>query len=489
MWGAPEPSSLVTAGRSTRSDWVEATATLQEIGELMVAMANTAGGTLLIGVDSAGQVSGVDDTEETIDRVIQAALAAEPSLIIPVPRTAVMDKNDIVVVQIPAGLPSVYAFDGRYLQRTEDQNTPLNPRDLRRLMLERGELSFETEVAAGTSRDDLDWDKAADYVKKLRGIGQDNVEEVLIKRGCLTRQSGDLRPTNAGLLLFGKDPQRYIASSEITAVRFAGDTMTDTHTRQDITGTLIDQIRRAETFLFDHLRKAITLEDKMARRENYEYPMEAARELVVNAVAHRDYSIRGDSIRLFVFSNRMEVHSPGGLPGPVTIDNIKDERFSRNPIIVQVLSDLHFIERLGYGVDRVLELMKEQNLNEPEFQERGGGFSVVLHNAAVKPLETITEAESDTQPEIVTFDGSYQGVEINPRQEGALSYLINEGNSRITNSELKALFPDVHPETIRRDLVDLVNKDILVKMGQKRGSYYILKDKSTTPKPETTTDT
>src|SRR5690606_13703805 len=104
------------------------------------------------------------------------------------------------------------------------------------------------------------------------------------------------------------------------------------------------------------------------------------RELVVNAVAHRDYQISGDGIRLFIFSNRMEVTSPGGLPGPVTIDNIKDERFSRNPAIVQVLSDMGFIERLGYGVDRVIDLMRQKRLRAPEFEEKSGGFCVILRN-------------------------------------------------------------------------------------------------------------
>ena len=110
------------------------------------------------------------------------------------------------------------------------------------------------------------------------------------------------------------------------------------------------------------MRRGVELGSKMERREQLEYPMEAARELVVNAVSHRDYSIAGDDIRLFLFRDRMEVSSPGGLPGPVTIDNIKDERFSRNPIIVQVLADMGFIERLGYGVDRVISLMIERNL-------------------------------------------------------------------------------------------------------------------------------
>jgi predicted HTH transcriptional regulator len=100
---------------------------------------------------------------------------------------------------------------------------------------------------------------------------------------------------------------------------------------------------------------------------------------VVNAVAHRDYSLRGDSIRLLMFSDRMEVYSPGRLPGHVTLDNLlKDERFSRNEVIVQVLSDLGFIERLGYGIDRMIAAMQEAGLPAPRFEETAAGFRVTL---------------------------------------------------------------------------------------------------------------
>jgi len=258
----------------------------------------------------------------------------------------------------------------------------------------------------------------------------------------------------------------------MTAVRFASETMSDTFSRQDISGTLPDQIRRAETFLVDHLRKEVTLRETMQREEFYEYPLEAARELVVNAVAHRDYSIRGDNIRIFVFSNRMEVYSPGGLPGPMTLQNLREERFSRNPILVQVLSDMNFIEKLGYGVDRVIDLMTAQNLKPPDFEERSGGFRVTLHNAAIKPLPLRQPRQQE--PEI-RFDGVYEGHEVNPRQEAALVFLHRGSRSRITNSDLKQLFPDIHPETLRRDLADLVEKEIFVKKGQKRGSYYTLR--------------
>lgn len=214
----------------------------------------------------------------------------------------------------------------------------------------------------------------------------------------------------------------------------------------------------------------------MERSERFEYPLEASRELVVNAVAHRDYSIQGDGIRLFIFKDRMEVTSPGLLPGPVTIENIKDERYSRHPVIVQVLSDMGFIERLGYGVDRVIELMSKEALQPPKFIETAGGFRVVLYNQNTQDNEAKSSKKSEKLiPDLAEIIRTYPNIILNPRQEKALIYLHTSGNSRITNSELQKMFPDVHAETIRRDLAALVTNNILRKLGQKRGSFYVLK--------------
>lgn len=476
MSDVSELRKRIRAGRSAALDWLADAAPITELAEIMMAMANGAGGTVLLGVaGEPPQLVGVRSIEKTIDQVLSAALAVDPALILPMPRPLLLEGQQIVAVQIPAGMPHVYALQGRYLKREHLHNIPIKPDELRRMIIERGEISFETEPAFGTTLDDLDWDKARQYVSGLTGMRDNTPEDVLLKRGCLVRREGQLRPTNAGILLFGKDPQRHLRGAEITAARFGGETMSDAFSKQDITGTLPDQIRRAETFLVDHLRKEVLLKHTMERQEHYEYPLEAARELLVNAVAHRDYSISGDSIHLFIYSSRMEVTSPGRLPGPVTVANIKDERFSRNPAVVQVLSDMGFIERLGYGVDRVYELMQRHHLRAPQFVETAGGFRAVLHNqtAPEQPSET-----KKTSPALelasAELRGEYNGIPVNPRQEIALMYLNRDDARRITNSDLQSLCPDVHPETLRRDLADLVTKNILRKLGQKRGSYYVL---------------
>jgi ATP-dependent DNA helicase RecG len=475
---------LIRQGRGTQLDWQPAAVEPHTLAPVLTALANTThGGKVLIGLDGE-TVTGITETVDCVDGVLQAALLAQPRLLIPIPQTTQLDGKTLLVVDVPAGMPNVYALDGRYLIREGTQNVPLHPRDLRRLLIERGEISFETEAAQGGALTDLDWSKIRAYAARS-GISAESetaMQTFLVRRGCLTEVASGLVPTNGGILLFGTDVQSKLRGADITAVRFAGDAMGDTFNRQDIIGTLPDQIRRAETFLRDHLRKGVALQATMERSETFEYPLEAARELVVNAVAHRDYSISGDGIRLYLFRDRMEITSPGLLPGPVTITNIADERFSRNPALVQVLADLGFIERLGYGVDRVIELMRQQSLRAPEFKETDGGFKVVLSNqpemikkAKTSPPPAPTSEPIATPEAVQQFLGDYREIVLNPRQEAALIYLKQSGTSRITNSELQRLYPDVHAETIRRDLSDLVTKNLLVKMGEKRGSYYVLR--------------
>lgn len=432
-----------------------------KLAEMLVAFANADGGTVLVGVDPrSGKPQGLTDPDAALDRALEAALSTDPPLIIPMPRIEELDEEKVLVVTVPPGLPNVYSFRGKYLVRDGRYSRPLEPRQLRRLMMERGAVSFEALVPVGARLDDVDWETAERYLAELGGLPSGSREEALLKRGCLTRSNGELRPTYAGLLLFGCEPQRWVRSSEILVVRYAGRTMADTFVREEIQGTLPEQIRRAEAFVVDNMRRGVKL-SALERVEETEYPVETIREAIVNAVAHRDYQIRGDEIRVLMFSDRIEFYSPGRLPGHITIENLVDERFSRNEAIVQILSDIGFIERLGYGIDRMIRSMAKAGLPAPCFEETVAGFQVTLFGQGAR---LISEGADVLR---------WKHLGLSERQEGALAYLAEKG--RITNREYQQLCPDVSPETIRRDLADLVAKNLLLKIGEKRATYYILK--------------
>lgn len=432
-----------------------------KLAETLVAFANAGGGALYIGIHPrSGQAEGLEKPDLALDRALEGALAADPPLIIPLPEVVDIQGQPVLAVTVPPGLPHVYSFRGKYLVRDGTKNRPLNPRQLRQLMMERGAVSFEALVPEGAGLDDLDWEKIDRYLDEVSGLSSSSRQEALIRRGCLSQTRDGPRPTYAGLLLFGREPQRWVRSSEILVVRYAGRAMGDRFVREEVRGTLPEQIRRVEAFAVDNMRRGVRLKG-LERVEETEYPVEAIREAIVNAVAHRDYQIRGDEIRVLMFSDRIEFYSPGRLPGHITIQNLVDERFSRNEIIVQILSDMRFIERLGYGIDRMIKQMTRMGLPAPRFEETAAGFQVTLEGQGA--------ALVSEQVDLLRW----QHLGLNERQELALGYLGENG--RITNREYQELVPDVSAETIRRDLADLVRKGLLLKIGEKRATYYILK--------------
>jgi ATP-dependent DNA helicase RecG len=460
---SPITPELLNQGMDESLHWFPEDIPLSRLAAALVSMANTSGGRVILGVSPhSGEIIGVHQPDEVIDRVLQAALLTDPPLVLPIPISQRLGIAQVVCVTVPAGLPNVYSMDGRYLGREGHQINPLSARRLRKLLMERGVLQFDSEYPQDATLDDLDPQKISDYIAVFGLLVAETPEEVLIRRGCLRRdRNGALHPTYATLLLFGRSPQRWLPNATLLAARFPGVAFSDHYLKQEITGTLPEQLRQAEAFLRANLRSVVRLMG-LTHQEALEYPFEAVRELLVNAIAHRDYSLQGDCIHLHIFSDRLEVHSPGELPGPVTLDNLLEARYSRNAVIVQALADLGFVERLGYGLDRVVTVMRQNTLPPPLFEEVAGSFRVTLYGPAITP-------PAAPLPDL----SAYRGLNLNPRQQMALGYIAQ--HRRITNSEYQALCPDVHSETLRRDLADLVSRGVLIKVGDKKATYYILK--------------
>jgi ATP-dependent DNA helicase RecG len=454
--------------------WFPADVPVSRLAATLVGMANTRGGTLLIGVaPRSAQIQGLQDSAEVVDRLFQAALLADPPLVLPLPLLTTAGHALLLWITIPAGLPCVYNLEGRYLGREGSQTNPLPARRLRQLLMERGVLNFEAQLPLHATLDDLDPAKVAAYLRLLDLPGKETPEQLLLRRGCLRlREDGArpaqsidpsrLYPTYAALLLFGKHPQQWLPNASILAARFLGDSQADRFIKKEISGTLPDQLHQAEAFLRDHLHSVVRLVG-LVHQETPAYPLEAVRELLVNAVAHRDYNIQGDNIHVHLFADHLELHSPGGLPGPMNLNNLLEARFSRNAVIMQVLADMGFVERLGYGLNRVMEVVRQNNLRLPQFEEIAGSFRVTLFAAE----------QDDLNKGALDALQSYRQMELNPRQQLALNYLIH--HRRVTNREYQDLCPDVHSETLRRDLADLVERSVLVKIGDKRATYYVLK--------------
>jgi ATP-dependent DNA helicase RecG len=467
-----EIKTLLTAGMGPSLQWFPEEVSLSSLAAALVGMANTEGGTVILGVSPrVGELIGVKDPEAACERVFQAAFLADPTLVLPIPRKVMVQKQgmlnpvDLIVVSVPAGLPHVYSLDGRYLGREGAQTNPLSARKLYKLLHQRGTVQFESRPVPDAKLADLDDDQVMAYAQAIGFVpAHDLVKayELLIRRGCLVRVGSDLQPTYAALLLFGRYPQQWLPNATILAGRFPGAALSGTYIKRDITGNLPEQLKQAEDFIRTNLKTTVRLVG-LQHQECLEYPFDAVRELLVNAVAHRDYNLQGDNIHLNIFTDRLDISSPGMLVGPVTLKNLLEARFARNAVISQVLSDLGYVERLGYGLDRVVEAVRQAGLLPPQFEEFAGTFRVTLYAAR------FADGVDGTLPDL----SAYSALDLNTRQQMALAQLST--HKRISSHEYQALCPEVHAETLRRDLADLVSRGILIKVGDKKATYYILK--------------
>ncbi len=425
----------------------------------LVAFANADGGTILIGLDAAGTI-----VEEVDAEHLEATLLRAESMCHPPVQSSWLPLDtglgSVVAISVPRS-PLLHSLeDGRVLLRSGSRNRPLSGEEIRHLASAKGAGDHEQETVPGATLADLDQKLVAQHLeqRKLRGPRGEHLtdSDVLAASGAVDRQG---QVTVAGLLMFGHEPQRLLPQSGAVLVRFPGATPTigeglpSYMRREEVHGTLGQVIDRLWSCIWEEVRHESILTG-LKRVDRPEYPPFAVREAIVNAVAHRDYRLAGRRIEVRMFDDRLEIISPGGLPGHITLDNIVDEHFSRNPRIVRGLFYGGYIEELGLGIDRMIDEMLQAGHPQPHFEAHPFTFKVTLRNIRERPVSSWAEGLTE-------------------RQIKALEYL--QLHDRITNRDYQSLCTAVSTETLRLDLADLVDKGILLRIGHKKGTYYILK--------------
>jgi len=364
-------------------------------------------------------------------------------------------------IRVPRSTELHAMSDGRVLIRSGKVNRPLGGQEILRLASAKNTGDFESDVVPGATKDDFSRKMIDEYLEKraerTKRPYNGKIDDLLVEIGATTP---DGQPTVTGILLFSEYPQQWLPQSGVVFAKFVGTTprgesgLAGYSRREELTGPVPRLIEATWNLVWSEMAVSAVVKG-LEREETFEYPQFAVREALVNAICHRDYRLRGRRIEVRMFSDRLEVISPGGLPGFITVENIKDEHFSRNPRVVSGLFQWGYIEELGLGIDRMIEVMEQAGHSPPKFDARPYSFAVTLHNERKKPKPP--EWTRNT----------------NHRQARALQYIRENGS--ITNREYRTLIQGVSAETLRLDLADMVEKGILIKVGSKKGTYYILK--------------
>ncbi|MBI5376288.1 MAG: DeoR family transcriptional regulator [Candidatus Schekmanbacteria bacterium] len=279
------------------------------------------------------------------------------------------------------------------------------------------------------------------------------------------RDDGKLMPTHAGLLFFGKDPSEYIPQNEIRIARFRGVTRIEFIDSKEIKGPFYKMLDDVEAFFKRNTRLAGKIVE-FKRVDIPEYPYEAIREAVINAIAHRDYTRHGAPIIISIFDDRVEISNPGGLLPGVNIRRMEGHHITRNEIICSIFHETKDMEKFGTGIGKMKRLMMEHGLTKPEFLEEGDFFVVKFYGPGDKILDSVSSMPEERQIDL-------KKLGLNNRQIEALRLMVNE-NIKITTKEYCQRF-NVSRNTAYLDLSELVKKHMTLAKGQGRSIYYVAK--------------
>ncbi|MCD5416138.1 hypothetical protein LR032_03420 [Candidatus Bipolaricaulota bacterium] len=317
--------------------------------------------------------------------------------------------------------------------------------------------SLETTLAQGATLDDIDTRRLEWFMARAKDHRGFSLSSTAGIGGVLDYLNLKERQhlTNAALLLFGCNPQHFTPSAVVKCSFYHGtEVSASVPSHQEFGGTLFQQIDDARDFVLARLTRAVGPRNRTPSVDVvFEVPPSAVLEIIVNAVAHRDYDAPG-SIQITVYADRIEIMNPGRLPDGMKLADLEKPHTSQptNPFLARPLFLAGYMEQLGVGIPRVIEACRSAGLPTPRFEQRSNQFLVTLWRDVFTP-------------------DRLEALGLNARQKKAVAWTKETG--RIANSPYQDL-TGVSRKTAARDLDDLVQKGVLMRIGERRGIYYVL---------------
>ena len=412
----------IVAGESSGTEFKEVTVTEGTVKEPhrnglsdeFAAFANQQGGTVIFGVSDDRKIQGVDiDCVPILIRFISEIChdSVEPPIVdyfldsIRIPDEMEQEKT-LVYINISRSLWAHQSQNGFFL-RQGDSKRKMTTEQLGRLLQSRSQariIPFNEQFVPNTDKSTLRRDLFARFLRNAETEAQEN--DQLLKRRLLIEDNGMLRASVAGLLMCGDQSDEYLYNSFICAVCYKGLHKDANYQldAQDLKGSLDKQILDAYRFVERYNQKSALKET--GREERSQYSMKAIFEALVNAVVHRDYAKHGSKIRLFMFSDRLELYSPGALANTMTVDTLEDNQVTRNELLTRLLSELvvedpigdtvrrkYFLERRGEGVGIIRRESENLSRKKPVYKIHGEELCLTIF--AAKSLQEEREMETN----------------------------------------------------------------------------------------------
>jgi ATP-dependent DNA helicase RecG len=427
----------------------------ESFGKILCAYANTDGGSIVLGISKHGKAAGVSQKDE--ESATNIAENCKPPVKF-ISKWEEKDGKNLLTIDVPKS-DKIHTWKGIAYKRAGSSSFPMSVEEIIELSRKRGDIKFDEEICEGaTTIKDIDWDFVRSfYVPLYEQISGRNVvgsaKDFIRSLGCLKKG----RPTNGAVLLFGKNPQAFFGNAYIALARYKGKEVGGEHIDyKEFTGNLFRQITNCNDYIVEHIAIMSRLHPGKVQGENIpEYGLFSIRELITNAVCHRDYFAKGSKVIIKMFDDRIEVYNRGGLPEGITPKNIASEQHSRNPVIARALAKVKFIEEIGEGWDKIIEEHRTHPLKPamPLIKADKEGVLVTVFSTR----EKFEEAKI---------------LELSERQRKIVEYLKEHG--RITRSICMKIL-DVSKDTAVRELSYLKSKGAVGQRGVGRGICYVLK--------------
>jgi ATP-dependent DNA helicase RecG len=395
---------LIRNGENSGVEFKRDTLQNFDLAKELVAFSNSNGGCVLLGVDDDGSIVGLtrSEIEEWVMTTCRTKIRPEIIPFFEVMKDADAGK-DVAVVSVDAGWTVHCRWHDNhsaYYIRVGSQSREASKEELERLFQQRGAFRLEVRPVTGSSIDDLDMRRLQDYFRRVRrqdvpqGEDLEGWKQLLVNTEIMSGTENPIVCTVAGLLLFGKNPNRFIPQAGIDAVAYPGlDKEYASVERTAIRGPLVGLFMEKENQLIEpgiieqavHFVKRNTgvtasLHHGTSRIEKADYPEEVIREALVNATVHRDYLLSATDIELSIYADRLEIISPGRLPNGITPERMRAGcRAARNQLLKDVMRDYGYLEHMGMGIPRkIIKGMQEHNGTEPDLIEEGERFTLRL---------------------------------------------------------------------------------------------------------------
>ena len=375
-------------------EFKRSTGELKEALHTLCAFLNGDGGTLIFGVTPKGNLEGQQVSDKTLRDITQALGQFEPAISIS-PHTIRVDKEkSAIVLQVEGNSDSIpFTYDGRAYERVSSSTRKMQKDKYERLILERLHLKkrWENLPADGVTTKDIDREEVFRIIRIAESVGRfngpvgGNVMDILKRLGLCSK---DGKIYQAAVVLFGKNFLPDYPQCELRMARFRGTDKTEFLDQRILRGPAFKLLEEAQIFCQRHFPlPAKIVPTQMRRVEKPLIPPEAMREILVNALIHRDYSIAGGAISLAIFDDRVEVWSAGTFPEGITPEKLSKTHTSiqRNPLIAETFHRTGLIEKWGRGTNRVIDMCKEAGVKPPKFEEITGAAVVTFHVNVLGP--------------------------------------------------------------------------------------------------------